>query len=454
MDARKPFVVFFSFGVLVWIYLFITMAGNDSHMSASNADVDGDSAALAALSEQAKQDEVEIMRLRAVISRLSISNPRAEPESEAVGHQKKRRKWEDPIPVLVFACNRADAVSSLLRKLIELRPSKELFPIIVSQDCNDEKVRSAVNQFLGDVQYVKHQSAEEAQVDVPFHHTQYATYYYIARHYKLALEHVFDKLGYNSVILLEDDLDISTDFFEYFSGTRYLLDLDPMLWCVSAWNDNGKAGNIDRNAHSLLYRSDFFPGLGWMMTRTLWKEVGPKWPAGFWDDWLREPENRKDRQCIRPEISRTKMTSFGKLGASKGLFFNKHLARVILNDVYVAFTSMDLDYLLNPKYDGDFNRTVFQESPLMSVEDAVRFTLHNGNAGRSIRVEYNGNEDYIRKADTFHVMHDFKAGVPRTAYQGVVTCFFNGVRVFLVPDRNVVKNYIKSWEVPERFERN
>ncbi|WKY05523.1 hypothetical protein Q1695_006046 [Nippostrongylus brasiliensis] len=95
--------------------------------------------------------------------------------------------------------------------------------------------------------------------------------------------------------------------------TRYLLDMDPM-WCVSAWNDNGKIGSIDRNAHSLLYRSDFFPGLGWMMTRTLWKEVGPKWPAGFWDDWLREPENRKDRQCIRPEISRTKMTSFGKSG--------------------------------------------------------------------------------------------------------------------------------------------
>jgi hypothetical protein len=39
-----------------------------------------------------------------------------------------------------------------------------------------------------------------------------------------------------------------------------------------------------------LYRTDFFPGLGWMMSRKLWNELHPKWPLGFWDDWLREPE--------------------------------------------------------------------------------------------------------------------------------------------------------------------
>lgn len=31
-------------------------------------------------------------------------------------------------------------------------------------------------------------------------------------------------------------------------------------------------------ALDLLYRSDFFPGLGWMMTREIWAELGPKWP--------------------------------------------------------------------------------------------------------------------------------------------------------------------------------
>ena len=37
--------------------------------------------------------------------------------------------------------------------------------------------------------------------------------------------------------------------------------------CVSAWNDNGKAGLINETAPELLYRTDFFGGLGWMLTK-------------------------------------------------------------------------------------------------------------------------------------------------------------------------------------------
>ena len=45
-----------------------------------------------------------------------------------------------------------------------------------------------------------------------------------------------------------DDLDISPDFFEYFNATYSLLTADPTLWCVSAWNDNGKMGLISDDA--------------------------------------------------------------------------------------------------------------------------------------------------------------------------------------------------------------
>lgn len=71
---------------------------------------------------------------------------------------------------------------------------------------------------------------------------------------------------YIYVIILLDDLDIAPDFFEYFLGTYWLLKRDPTLWCVSAWNDNGKAGLVDEAHPELLYRTDFFPGLGWMLT--------------------------------------------------------------------------------------------------------------------------------------------------------------------------------------------
>jgi len=135
---------------------------------------------------------------------------------------------------------------------------------------------------------------------------------------------------------------ISPDFFDYFAATAPLLeDPDENLLAVSAWNDNGQVrrdnslplfphliqfGSISRYLSCLfshlshlgllssstslyfrlptclphcqdrhvsdaraVYRSSFFPGLGWMMTSQLWQELGPKWPQAYWDDWLREP---------------------------------------------------------------------------------------------------------------------------------------------------------------------
>jgi len=37
----------------------------------------------------------------------------------------------------------------------------------------------------------------------------------------------------------------------------------------------------------------------------------------FWDDWMRLPEQRRDRACIRPEISRTAISIEGKKGVSQ-----------------------------------------------------------------------------------------------------------------------------------------
>ena len=58
---------------------------------------------------------------------------------------------------------------------------------------------------------------------------------------------------------------------------------------------------------SQLYRSDFFPGLGWMLPRRVWQGEGQEgegglaatWPAGYWDDFMRLNATRRGRQCIR-----------------------------------------------------------------------------------------------------------------------------------------------------------
>lgn len=46
-------------------------------------------------------------------------------------------------------------------------------------------------------------SSQNAHITVIPEHKRYITYYWIARHYKLGLSYVFDKLNHSTVIITE-----------------------------------------------------------------------------------------------------------------------------------------------------------------------------------------------------------------------------------------------------------
>merc|ERR1719300_1235598 len=158
----------------------------------------------------------------------------------------------------------------------------------------------------------------------------------------------------------------------------------------------------------LLYRTDFFPGLGWMLTKEVWSELMVKWARSYWDDWMRLPEQRKGRSCIRPEISRTK--TFGKIGVSNGLFYEKHLKHIY-------------------------------ECPVMQVDDVKRSRV-DGHS--EVRITYFSSNDFKRAAKQLGIMDDFKAGVPRMAYRGIVSFMRDNIRVYLAPNINW-KGYDPKW---------
>uniref|UniRef100_A0A3Q1EP91 Alpha-1,3-mannosyl-glycoprotein 2-beta-N-acetylglucosaminyltransferase n=1 Tax=Acanthochromis polyacanthus TaxID=80966 RepID=A0A3Q1EP91_9TELE len=340
------------------------------------------------------------------------------------------------IPILVIACDRVTVKRSLDR-LIQYRPSPELYPIIVSQDCGHAETARVIGSYGDQVTHISQPDLSDIRVRPE--HRKFQGYYKIARHYRWALNQVFNTLSLSTVVIVEDDLEVAPDFFEYFRALHPILLSDPTLWCVSAWNDNGRDALVDPSKADLLYRTDFFPGLGWMLLKEMWAELEPKWPSAFWDDWMRQPEQRKDRSCIRPEISRT--ITFGRKGVSLGQFFDQYLRYIKLNTEFVPFTKQDLSYLLKEKYEEKYIKEVYS-APLVKIEELQQGGTLKGPG--PYRVQYSSRDSFKVFARNLGVMDDLKSGVPRTGYRGIVSFLYRGRRVFLAPPQGWTQ-YDISW---------
>ncbi|XP_041649746.1 alpha-1,3-mannosyl-glycoprotein 2-beta-N-acetylglucosaminyltransferase a [Cheilinus undulatus] len=339
------------------------------------------------------------------------------------------------IPILVIACNRV-TVRRCLDKLLEHRPSAELYPIIVSQDCGHAETAEVIRSYGNKVTHLK--QPDLSDIPVQPGHKKFQGYYKISRHYRWALNQVFKTLSHSSVVIVEDDLEVAPDFFEYFRALLPLLQSDPSLWCVSAWNDNGRDGYVDPGKADLLYRTDFFPGLGWMVLKEMWEELEPKWPASFWDDWMRQPEQRRNRACIRPEISRT--LTFGRQGVSLGQFYDKYLRYIKLNTEFVPFTKKDLSYLKEETYRENFQKEVYS-APVVTYEDVKQGQLQGKGP---FRLQYSSKDSFKVLAKNLGIMDDLKSGVPRAGYRGVVSFISRGRRIYLAPPPGWTQ-YDASW---------
>jgi alpha-1,3-mannosyl-glycoprotein beta-1,2-N-acetylglucosaminyltransferase len=327
---------------------------------------------------------------------------------------------DNVIPIVIFTYDRAEYLEKTLNTIFKYMPS-EGYAVFVSQDGGMQVVTQKIQSYGNKLVHLQH----PRDFIVPPEKKQFALYHAISQHYKWALEKIFSNPKFNRVIILEEDIEIAPDFFDYFTALSPLMDKDKSIYCISCWNDNGQAAHVkDPN---VLYRSDFFPGLGWMMSREIWEEMKPKWPLGFWDDWLRRPENRKDRVCIYPEISRT--YTFGARGVSGGQFFESHLKTMKLNDVLVPWRSRDISYLVKEKYDPYFEKLV---NDAILLKDWSEVGLHQN---KEVKLSYNTLPEYTNLAAKFSLMGDWKKGIPRGAYKGIVAFRHGTNRVFLVPTR-------------------
>lgn len=110
------------------------------------------------------------------------------------------------IPILVIACNRV-TVRRCLDKLLQHRPSAELYPIIVSQDCGHAETADVIRSYGNQVIHLK--QPDLSDIAVRPEHKKFQGYYKISRHYHWALNQVFKTFSHSSAVIVEDDLEVT-----------------------------------------------------------------------------------------------------------------------------------------------------------------------------------------------------------------------------------------------------
>ena len=151
----------------------------------------------------------------------------------------------------------------------------------------------------------------------------------LARHFRWTFKKLFKETNCDGFIVVEDDLELSPDFLDYFQTVLPLLENDDTLITASLWNDLGFKHNTHDKA--AVKRTDFFPGLGWYLSRRVWDDIlGPEWPDHDWDWYVRDKALKLGMDSLIPEIPRDfHVASTGTYMTRS--FFDKYFKNININ---------------------------------------------------------------------------------------------------------------------------
>ena len=343
--------------------------------------------------------------------------------------------------LLVIAFERAESLRRSLGSVLRHHPCGSGPRVVVSQDGGREtpRWREAKEEILAAKSYLAKKCGPAlAPMRVVVHDQTGGGdgYHKLARHFGAAFADAFDDET-RRVIVLEEDLEVAPDFFDFFAAVAPALDGDATLLAASAWNDNGVRGRVDVALDaSAVVRSDFFGGLGWMITAKIWAELAPKWPEAYWDDWLREPAQRKNRQILRPAVCRTFHVA-SRTGTSNNQY-GTFLANILLAPGPPR--PFDLRYATAEAADAK----LLADLAAAPQADVAQI---DGARPASARVVYDGvaapgPRSFPALAKKLGVMDNEKAGVPRGAYRGVVAFRRGPTTVFLAPHMEQIRAYM------------
>lgn len=267
-------------------------------------------------------------------------------------------------PIGVVAYNRPELLKSSLDSLLRVR-GIDKSQITVYQDGTDAAVHRVARDFGITIRQHLNNRNEIGQEGAA----------QIARHYKWTFTSIFDQHpNAQYAIVVEDDMLFADDFLLYFTQLAPLYELDPSIYCITSWNDNGQSGlALDPR---VLLRTDFFIGLGWMISRQIYKnEFESIWPRTHWDHWLRDPQQRKNRQCVFPEVPRN--YNIGKRGThSDDNMYAQYFERIVLNAQPAVWLG-DITRVIHQRYESMTLTRVRDAIQISTITDVDKYSFQD-----------------------------------------------------------------------------
>lgn len=222
--------------------------------------------------------------------------------------------------IVVICNNRVEILERTLNSIMDARGVRERAQIIISQNGDDARVSKLIRTKFYLLDHIQNDEGLPQKVDSR-----------LPQHFQWTFDTVFDDFYecYNGMVVLEDDLEVSPDFLEYFELTIPVVENDPKLLTTSLWNDIGLEWNS--NVKNELLRTTYFPGLGWWLSRSTWYGLlRDEWPTHDWDWYVRKKAYVNGLDTLHPEVPRDYHVAKGGTYMRQN-FFEKHFAKININ---------------------------------------------------------------------------------------------------------------------------
>ncbi|KYR00722.1 GlcNAc transferase [Tieghemostelium lacteum] len=365
--------------------------------------------------------------------------------------------WTDTIPdhiqeshpyIAIMTSNKPDHLDRLILNLLKnalVDPDR----ILVFNDGVDpvlpilEKYEMTANQLVQNSQTHTKVKGDQNQKD-----------FYINQHYRFMFSFIFDRLHLENIIVLEDDLVLSSDSMGYFTLLSRLMKYDPSIFCVSAWNDNAYLWNSipDEPLDHLRFsfkRQNHFGGLGFLINnRTYFNRIEPAWReegANYkpWDTVVQNSMLPED-SCIYPSVPRSQhspiLSRNYKAITSKEnevdewsfmQFYNP--ADFFVDGKYMKVYRMTMAPMLQPEYDFNLDRSIRASVEIDSLY-AIGFLTTSPHSSFVFyhRVYSDKDKDWELVTKILSLVGIGNGGVVRTVYEGVIETSVLGKRLYIV----------------------